>query len=100
MLIKNKNIEYLLFGHLGDCHLHFHLIPNTHNEKDAIDCYHEIIKLSSDLGGVYSAEHGTGKRKRQDFIDCYGQDAVKQIIVCKEAFDPNFLLNTGNVVDK
>ena len=99
-LIQNEKIDYLLFGHLGDCHLHFHLIPDQENEAIAIDCYHRIISLSSDLGGVYSAEHGTGKRKRQDFIDCYGDDAVKQIIACKEAFDPNFLLNTGNVVDK
>ena len=99
-LIINKNIDYLLFGHLGDCHLHFHLIPDQKNEAIAIDCYHKIIGLSSDLGGVYSAEHGTGKRKKQDFIDCYGASAVKQIRICKKGFDPNFLLNTGNVIDK
>jgi len=99
-LIQKREIDYLLFGHLGDCHLHFHLIPNQKNEAIAIDCYHKIIKLSSDLGGVYSAEHGTGKRKRQDFIDCYGQDAVTQIINCKAGFDPNFLLNTGNVINQ
>ena len=89
-----------LFGHLGDCHLHFHLIPDSENERDAIDCYHRIIQLSSKLGGVYSAEHGTGKRKKQDFIECYGDAAVDQVKKCKEAFDPHFLLNSGNVVDK
>ena len=99
-LIQNNNIDYLLFGHLGDCHLHFHLIPNSNNEKDAIDCYHKIIQLSSKLSGVYSAEHGTGKRKRQDFIECYGKAAVNQVKKCKEGFDPNFLLNPGNVIDK
>lgn len=99
-LIQDEKIDYLLFGHLGDCHLHFHLIPDQENEAIAIDCYHKIIKLSSDLGGVYSAEHGTGKRKRQDFIDCYGQDAATQIINCKQGFDPNFLLNTGNVINQ
>ena len=99
-LIKRHKIDYLLFGHLGDCHLHFHLIPNQQNEDEAISCYHKIIQISSKLGGVYSAEHGTGKRKRQDFIDCYGDNAVKQIIMCKEGFDPNFLLNNGNVVRK
>ena len=78
----------------------FHLIPNQQNEDEAINCYHQIIQISSKLGGIYSAEHGTGKRKRQDFIDCYGQNAVKQIIACKESFDPNFLLNNGNVVRK
>ena len=99
-LIQNHKIDYLLFGHLGDCHLHFHLIPTKKNEAAAIDCYHKIINISSDFGGTYSAEHGTGKRKTQDFIDCYGQDAVTQIINCKQAFDPDFLLNTGNVINK
>ena len=98
-LIKKNNIDYLLFGHLGDCHLHFHLIPDKNNEKLALQCYHEIIRLSSSLGGVYSAEHGTGKRKKQDFIECYGKEAAKQIKTCKEGFDPNFLLNRGNVID-
>tara|TARA_B100001123_G_scaffold413013_1_gene510949 strand:+ start:532 stop:2139 length:1608 start_codon:yes stop_codon:yes gene_type:complete len=99
-LIRKKNIEYLLFGHLGDCHLHFHLIPNKQNEDNALECYHKIIELSSYYGGVYSAEHGTGKRKKKDFIDCYGMTAVNQIIKCKESFDPKFLLNIGNVIDK
>ena len=40
-LIQNKNIDYLLFGHLGDCHLHFHLIPNNKQEKNFSRCqYH------------------------------------------------------------
>ncbi len=98
-LIVENSIDYLLFGHLGDCHLHFHIIPNKKNEKDAIKCYKEIIRTSSDLGGVYSAEHGTGKRKRNDFIECYGQIAVDEIKECKTAFDPKFLLNRGNVIN-
>ena len=96
-LIKKNNIDYLLFGHLGDCHLHFHLLPDSSTEKIAQNCYHEIIKLSSELGGVYSAEHGTGKRKTQDFIQCYGNDAAIEVKECKKGFDPNFLLNRGNV---
>ena len=99
-LIQNMEIDYLLFGHLGDCHLHFHLIPDSFNEDKAMKCYHEIIKLSSDLGGIYSAEHGTGKRKKQDFLECYGIDAIEQVKKCKEGFDPYFLLNSGNVIDK
>ena len=99
-LIKSKKIDYLLFGHLGDCHLHFHLIPNAENENEAIKCYRDIIQISSNLGGIYSAEHGTGKRKKKDFIECYGMNGVKEVIKCKIGFDPNFLFNNGNVVDK
>ena len=82
-LIKNKKIDYLLFGHLGDCHLHFHLIPNAENENEAIKCYRDIIRISSNLGGIYSAEHGTGKRKKNDFIECYGMNGVKKLLNVK-----------------
>lgn len=98
-LIKGANIEYLLFGHLGDCHLHFHLIPNSKQEQEAISIYDSIIDISSNLKGVYSAEHGTGKRKKMDFAKCYGEDAVNQVRCSKLCFDPNMLVNRGNVID-
>ena len=96
--LDKSNIEYLLFGHLGDCHLHFHLIPTRDQLPKALEIYQLIIKKSSELGGVYSAEHGTGKRKRNDFIECFGDDGVQQIWEAKAAIDPNFLLNRGNVI--
>ena len=95
--LQTFKIEYLLFGHLGDCHLHFHLIPNREQENTALDIYNYMIDLSSELGGVYSAEHGTGKRKRIDFEKCYGKDALRMVKDIKRSFDPNFLLNQGNV---
>ena len=102
-LIHNKlrleNIEYLLFGHLGDCHLHFHLIPTENQEKKCLQVYDYMIDLSSQLGGVYSAEHGTGKRKRNDFKKCYGDEAVKMVKLSKIALDPHCILNKGNVVN-
>jgi len=97
-ILKKSNIEYLLFGHLGDCHLHFHFIPTKEQQSMALQIYAKIVKISSELGGVYSAEHGTGKRKRSDFLECYGDLAVNQIIKAKSALDPNFLLNQGNII--
>ena len=60
--------------------------------------YDYLIDLSAELGGVYSAEHGTGKRKRNDFKKCYGQKAIEMIQLLKKTIDPNFLLNRGNIV--
>ena len=79
----------MLFGHLGDCHLHFHLIPTKKQQPKALKVYDQIIEISSELGGVYAAEHGTGKRKRTDFIKCYGKTAARQIQKAKVALDPN-----------
>ena len=61
--------------------------------------YDYMIDLSAKLGGVYSAEHGTGKRKRPDFIKCFGEGAADQVRNAKAAIDPGFLLNRGNVVE-
>jgi len=96
--LQSSNIEYLLFGHLGDCHLHFHLIPTAEQQNKSIEVYNDMIDLSAQLGGVYSAEHGTGKRKRYDFEKCYGKEAINMIKKTKSCFDSNFLLNRGNVI--
>ena len=96
--LKKSNIEYLLFGHLGDCHLHFHLIPTKKQEKESLEIYDYLIDLSSKLGGVYSAEHGTGKRKRNDFKKCYGTEAVEMVKKLKNAIDPKNYLNRGNLI--
>ena len=95
--LQKEKIEYLLFGHLGDCHLHFHLIPNDKQNQQCMEVYDYMIDLSSELGGVYSAEHGTGKRKRNDFKKCYGINAVEMVKKSKLSLDPDLLLNKGNI---
>ncbi len=97
-ILRENNIEYLLFGHLGDCHLHFHVIYNKEEALIINDLYRQIIRKSAELDGVYSAEHGTGKRKTIDFYECYGQEAINQVQKCKLAFDPKNILNTGNII--
>ncbi|MDD5484134.1 MAG: FAD-binding oxidoreductase [Kiritimatiellae bacterium] len=97
--IRAENLDYLSFGHLGDCHLHFTILPEKDRLARATAVYDLIIAESARLGGVYSGEHGTGKRKRRDFLRCYGLDAVAQVRKCKAAVDPQFLLNRGNVIE-
>ncbi|MBI3986055.1 MAG: hypothetical protein HY343_04005, partial [Lentisphaerae bacterium] len=96
--IRAEKLDYLSFGHLGDCHLHFTILPEKTQLKRATEIYDAIVAESARLGGVYSGEHGTGKRKRRDFLQCYGPDAVEQVRRCKAAVDPDFLLNRGNVI--
>jgi D-lactate dehydrogenase (cytochrome) len=97
-LIRSEGLDYLVFGHLGDCHLHFMILPEKDQMRRGVDVYDRIIEKSSALGGVYSGEHGTGKRKRGDFLKCYGAQAAEQVLATKRAFDPLLLLNRGNVI--
>lgn len=97
--IQAEGLDYLAFGHLGDCHLHFTILPEKENQERARQIYDGIIDKASSLGGVYSAEHGTGKRKRADFFKCYGEEGVNQIKRAKAAVDPHFLMNRDNVIE-
>ncbi len=96
-ILAADGIDYLSFGHFGDSHLHFTILPEKSNLGRATELYDQIIARSAELGGVYSGEHGTGKRKRKDFIRCFNQEALEQVRRCKAAVDPDFLLNRGNV---
>jgi len=97
-LLNEAQLEYLAFGHLGDCHLHFTLLPEKAQLEAATRVYEKVIAISAGLGGVYSGEHGTGKRKRADFVACHGETGVAAVRRTKEALDPEYLLNRGNVV--
>ena len=68
-----------------------------YDDDAAVAAYDDIVARSADLGGVYSGEHGTGKRKRKDFLRCHGAEAVEQVRRCKMAVDPDWLLNVGAV---
>ncbi len=92
-------MEYVAFGHLGDCHLHFTLLPQCDQIEKGVALYDAIVAKSAELGGVYSGEHGTGKRKRRDFLRCYGAGAVEDVRRCKAVVDPGFVLNRGNVIE-
>ncbi len=96
--IRSRQLDYLSFGHLGDCHLHFTILPRRDQIEQALAAYDDIIEGSAELGGVYSGEHGTGKRKRKDFLRCYGPQAVAMVRRCKQAVDPRMILNRGNVI--
>lgn len=97
--LNGKKLDYLTFGHLGDCHVHFMVVPHKEQLDDAVAAYDAMVAKSADLGGVYSGEHGTGKRKRKDFLRCYGPAAVEQVRRCKVAVDPDMLLNRGNIFE-
>ncbi|HOX05362.1 MAG TPA: FAD-binding oxidoreductase [Planctomycetota bacterium] len=98
-LLSAEGLDYVSFGHLGDCHLHFTVLPEKAQLERAVGAYDAIVAKSAELGGVYSGEHGTGKRKRQDFLRCYGPAAVEDVRRTKLALDPELLLNRGNVFD-
>lgn len=100
-------VRTVFFGHVGDCHLHLNFLPENADElKIARKKYLELARLAVELGGTISAEHGVGKKtvvdengERIPYLEIMlGRDGLKNIYEIKKLFDPDFILNPGNMV--
>lgn len=58
----------------------------------------EAADLARDLGGVMSGEHGDGRVRSPLLERFYGPEMMRAFREIKAIFDPNNLLNPGNIV--
>lgn len=92
------NLEYTMFGHIGENHLHMNIIPRNEEEFiKAKEIHLAFAKKAVSLGGTISAEHGIGKIKHPYLEVMYGKDGLKQMVDIKKLFDPKCILNRGNI---
>jgi D-lactate dehydrogenase (cytochrome) len=97
---KSARLEYALFGHLGDFHLHLNLLPRNAVEFErALVVYEKTMDLAIECKGTISAEHGIGKIKRSYLVKMYGEHIMKEMMRVKSEFDPQWLLNPGNLFE-
>ncbi|MGB9663656.1 MAG: FAD-binding oxidoreductase [Ignavibacteria bacterium] len=95
---QTNSIDYVGYGHIGNDHLHFNMLPKDKPQNElAIELYREFCKKAVEFGGTISAEHGIGKLKRQYFELMYPENVLRQMFEIKKAFDPNLILNRGNI---
>ena len=96
-----SGLDYVIFGHIGDCHLHANMIP-----KDAVEAetarliYGRCVAQAIMLGGTVSAEHGIGKLKRKYLSAMMGERYLNEMAELKRSFDPNGILGRGNMFDE
>ena len=98
--LDESGLEYVIFGHIGDNHLHANMIPKNETEAEkARHLYGRFIAQSIMLGGTISAEHGIGKHKSKYLYVQYGERYLNEMAELKRAFDPNGILGRGNMFD-
>ncbi|MFH1460671.1 MAG: FAD-binding oxidoreductase [Candidatus Omnitrophota bacterium] len=95
-----SKIEYCLFGHIGENHLHLNFLPRNDFEfNQAKQIYREFINEAIRLKGTVAAEHGIGKLKREYLKEMLGEKGLKEMAIIKHCLDPDLLFSPGNIFD-
>ena len=96
--LRESAIDYVLFGHIGDAHLHVNVLPNSEAEfQSGQKLLLEFAGHAVELGGTVSAEHGLGKRKAHLLELQYTPSQIESMKELKRRLDPAWLLNQGNL---
>jgi len=99
--VEKEKLDYVVYGHAGNSHLHFNMLPKTEEEFEKGKLlYKSICNKAIKLGGTFSAEHGVGKSKRDYLVEMYGKENVNKMRLLKKTLDPNYILGVGNIFEK
>lgn len=95
---KMLRSENVIFGHVGDAHLHINTFSGSQEEFEAnkslmTDLAREAVRL----GGTVGAEHGLGKRKAHLLAIQYSPEEIEAMRAVKRRFDPEWLLGRGTL---
>ena len=94
-------MDHVLFGHIGDNHLHLNFLPKDQDELDfAKEMYRELALMAVSLGGTVSAEHGIGKIKTELLAEMLGDAVIQSFRSLKSKLDPNWILGRGILFSK
>lgn len=97
-VLRECGLQYVIFGHIGDNHVHVNILPRNADEATkAHELYGRFIERGVALGGTISAEHGIGKLKREYLQMLYGEAGLREMARLKLTFDPAGILGRGNL---
>ena len=89
--------RYVIFGHIGDAHVHVNLFSDPADPKHAGDVLTGLAREAVRLGGTVSAEHGLGKRKAHLLELQYTPEQIEAMRAVKRRLDPYGILGRGSL---
>ena len=93
-------LEYVIFGHIGNNHVHVNILPRDMDEyATGKRLYRKWAEQVVAWGGSVSAEHGIGRLKKELLAVMYGAETINAMRQLKACFDPASLLNPGRLFD-
>jgi FAD/FMN-containing dehydrogenase len=90
--------RYVIFGHIGDAHVHINLFSDPANPSHAVDVLSDLARRAVALGGTVSAEHGLGKRKAHLLEIQYSPEQLEAMRAVKRRLDPGNILGRGTLL--
>lgn len=96
--LADAGLEYVIFGHIGNNHVHVNILPRSMAEYETGKAlYRDWARHVVAMGGSVSAEHGIGKIKTEFLELMYGDEGIRKMQQLKQLLDPSGLLNRGNL---
>lgn len=90
------------YAHASVGVLHVRPMLDLHDEKDREHLRgiaEEVARLAQACGGVMSGEHGDGRLRGPLLREFFGDELMAAFAQVKRLFDPEGILNPGNIVD-
>ena len=99
-ILSNHDTFASYYAHAGPGVLHIRPLINTKSAAE-VETFESIAESVTDLvvkyGGSISGEHGDGRARTQWNRKLYGDELFSAFRELKTAFDPDWLLNPGNI---
>ena len=92
------------FGHAGDGNLHPTFLKPTDMTMERwqsveTEIEWELFRMTAELGGVISGEHGIGSKRKKYFAELCPRENLELMKKIKKALDPNNIMNPGKIFD-
>ena len=99
-IVQKYRLPFVVFGHAGDGNLHPRIMydpADPDQVKHVNQAVSEIFRLTCDLGGTLTGEHGVGLSKAPYMTWEHDPLALEMMRGIKRLFDPNHILNRGKM---
>ncbi|MDI3316928.1 MAG: FAD-linked oxidase C-terminal domain-containing protein [Bacillota bacterium] len=99
-IARRHAVTLVVFGHAGDGNLHPNILCDARNPEEMERVWRavaEIFRVTLELGGTLSGEHGIGVLKAPFLGWEHGEAGLRAMRAIKAALDPHGILNPGKL---
>lgn len=100
-IVESHGTTAAFYAHASVGVLHVRPLLNLRSQQDResmVNIATRVADLAKSMGGVMSGEHGDGKARGPFLERHFGPELMNAFREIKSAFDPENLLNPGNIV--